>query len=75
LVSSGPKPAFVGSICFWIPSIPAHSSAANARYGLQRGSGGRNSSRLAFGFPWKNIGIRIAAERLRAENATLTGAS
>ena len=36
------------------------------RYGLHDGSGGRNSSRLSLGF-CENIGIRIAAERLRAE--------
>src|ERR1700739_417252 len=39
-----------GSILFLIPSRPAMSIAANARYGLQDGSGTRDSTRLAFGF-------------------------
>jgi hypothetical protein len=55
-----------GSIFFLIPSRPAISIAEKARYGLQVGSGGRNSMRLAFGFSLKT-GIRAAAERLRAE--------
>src|SRR6266571_2277692 len=38
-----------GSILFSTPSRPAINIAANARYGLQLGSGGRNSTRLAFG--------------------------
>ena len=41
-------------------------------YGLQLGSGGRNSSRLAFG-DCENIGIRTAAERLRARGETRIG--
>ena len=53
-----------GSILFLIPSRPAISMAANARYGLQDGSGTRNSTRLAFGFV-PVIGIRQQAERLR----------
>ena len=42
------------------------SIAANARYGLDDGSGQRNSTRFAFGDE-PVIGIRIQAERLRAE--------
>ncbi|CAB4651279.1 unannotated protein [freshwater metagenome] len=42
------------------------SIAANARYGLDEGSGQRNSMRFAFGLD-PVIGIRIQAERLRAE--------
>src|SRR5215467_6514346 len=63
-----------GSILFSTPSRPAMSIAENARYGLQLGSGGRNSTRLAFGDA-EYIGIRQAAERLRREYARLTGAS
>src|SRR6476646_5207147 len=63
-----------GSILFSTPSSPAMSMAANARYGLQLGSGGRNSTRLAFGDA-EYIGMRQAAERLRREYARLTGAS
>ena len=42
------------------------SIAANAKYGLQDGSGVRNSMRLARGFS-EYIGIRQQAERLRLE--------
>src|SRR5437667_5314065 len=63
-----------GSILFSTPSSPAISMAENAKYGLQLGSGGRNSTRLAFGDA-EYIGIRHAAERLRREYARLTGAS
>src|SRR5579885_2063519 len=63
-----------GSILFWMPSKPAMSMAAKARYGLQEGSGGRNSTRLALGLA-EYIGMRHAAERLRREYARLTGAS
>src|SRR5690242_13550153 len=63
-----------GSILFSTPSRPAISIAANAKYGLQLGSGGRNSTRLAFGDA-EYMGIRHAAERLRREYARLTGAS
>ena len=55
-----------GSILFLMPSIPASSSAENARYGLADGSGQRNSIRFAFGFE-PVIGIRMQAERLREE--------
>src|SRR5215475_16160483 len=63
-----------GSILFITPSKPAISIAAKARYGLELGSGGRNSTRFAFGDA-EYIGIRHAAERLRREYARLTGAS
>src|SRR5258706_14627314 len=63
-----------GSIRFSMPSSPAISIAANARYGLQDGSGERNSSRLALGLG-EYIGMRIAADRLRDEYARFTGAS
>src|SRR6202030_3695107 len=59
---------------FSMPSRPAIIMAAKARYGLQLGSGGRNSTRLALGEA-EYIGIRQAAERLRREYARLTGAS
>ncbi len=38
-----------GSILFRIPSRPAIIIAEKPRYGLQDGSGGRNSTRLALG--------------------------
>src|SRR4051812_19137856 len=63
-----------GSMRFSIPSRPAISIAAKARYGLHDGSGERNSSRLAFG-DGEYIGMRIDAERLRDEYARFTGAS
>src|SRR6266850_1671379 len=63
-----------GLILFWMPSSVAISIADHARYPLQLGSGHRNSSRLAFGL-FEYIGIRMAAERLRADSARLTGAS
>src|SRR5215468_2304567 len=63
-----------GAILFWMPSIIAISIADHARYPLQLGSGQRNSMRLAFGF-FEYIGMRMAADRLRAESARLTGAS
>src|SRR5919107_240110 len=59
---------------FWIPSSPAMSIAANARYGFDDGSGTRNSMRLALGFE-PVTGMRMQAERLRAEYTRLTGAS
>ena len=46
------RPACRRSILFWMPSRPAISIAANARYGLHDGSGQRNSIRLAFGL-WR----------------------
>src|SRR5438093_9958357 len=61
------------SLCS-MPSSIAISIADQARYPLQLGSGQRNSKRLAFGL-FEYIGIRIDAERLRADSARLTGAS
>src|SRR5581483_12254322 len=69
LSSGSPGSALVNT-----PSKPAISIAANARYGFADGSGGRNSTRLAFGDA-EYIGMRQAAERLRREYARLTGAS
>src|SRR6185437_15711642 len=63
-----------GSILFLMPSRPAMSCTANARYGLPEASGARNSMRLAFGLV-PVIGMRIDAERLPAEYTRLTGAS
>src|SRR5581483_6397751 len=63
-----------GSILFSTPSRPAIIMAAKARYGLQLGSGGRNSTRFAFGDA-EYMGMRQAAERLRREYARFTGAS
>src|SRR5258708_38631263 len=63
-----------GSMRFSMPSRPAIIIAAKARYGLQLGSGGRNSTRLALGEAGY-IGIRHAAERFRREDARFTGAS
>src|SRR5919204_3455110 len=63
-----------GTMRFWMPSSIAISMADQARYPLQLGSGHRNSSRFAFGL-FEYIGMRIAADRLRAESARLTGAS
>ena len=57
-----------------MPSRPAISIAANARYGLQHGSGQRNSRRLAFGL-FEYSGMRTDAERLRCEYTRFTGAS
>ena len=49
-----------------MPSIAAMRMAANARYGLQVGSGQRNSTRFVFGLA-EYIGIRQLAERFRCE--------
>src|SRR5205085_470194 len=62
-----------GWILFWTPSRPAISIAANPRYGLVVGSGKRTSIRRPFGL--LTYGIRIDADRLRAEYASFTGAS
>src|SRR3954467_14817629 len=59
---------------FLMPSSPAMSWAAKARYGLPEASGARNSMRLAFGFV-PVIGMRMDADRLPAEYTRLTGAS
>src|SRR5216684_6637747 len=63
-----------GFSLFATPSRPAISMAANARYGLADGSGGRNSTRFALGLA-EYIGMRQAALRLRREYARFTGAS
>src|ERR1700722_2052743 len=63
-----------GSILFSMPSRPAINMAVKPRYGLQLGSGGRNSTRLALGEA-EYIGMRHAAERFRLEYARFTGAS
>src|SRR5712692_6303541 len=57
-----------GLILFSMPSRPAIIIAANARYGLQDGSGGRNSSRLAFGLA-EYMGMRTAARGRSGEAA------
>ena len=56
-----------------MPSRPAIIIAAKAKYGLALESGKRTSMRRAFGFD--THGMRIEAERLRAEYASITGAS
>ena len=53
-----------GEILWRMPSRPAIIMAAKPRYGLQAGSGGRNSTRFDFGLA-EYMGIRQAAERLR----------
>src|SRR5580658_5227287 len=63
-----------GWILFWIPSMPAISIAANARYGLQLGSGKRTSMRRVLGLG-PVMGMRQLAERWRLEYARSTGAS
>src|SRR6185369_5521425 len=63
-----------GSSLFSTPSKPAINIAANAKYGFELGSGGRNSTRFALGDA-EYMGMRQAAERLRREYAKLTGAS
>ena len=63
-----------GSILFAMPSRPAITHAANDRYGLQVGSGVRNSMRLAPS-DFEYTGMRMAAERLRWLYTRLIGAS
>src|SRR2546429_9076871 len=63
-----------GLILFWMPSSMAISIAGQARYPLHVGSGQRNSNRLALGL-LEYIGMRIDADRVRADSARLTGAS
>src|SRR3972149_1876345 len=78
--SSGLKPymslsrGLPGSILFFMPSSPAKSMAAKARYPLQLGSGKRTSMRFALG-DGEYMGMRMEAERLRLEYARLIGAS
>src|SRR3954469_21675335 len=62
-----------GGILFSTPSRPAISIAAKPRYGLHVGSGKRTSMRRPLGLA--TYGMRIEAERLRAEYASFTGAS
>ncbi len=57
-----------------MPSSPAITIAANARYGFPDESGHRNSMRLALAL-LPVIGMRTHAERLRCEYTRLTGAS
>src|ERR1700681_1318120 len=64
----------IGSIFFLMPSMPAISIAANAKYGLPDESGQRNSSRLAFGL-LPVIGMRTHADRLRWLYTRLIGVS
>ena len=47
-----------------MPSRPAASMQAKARYGLEDGSGQRSSMRVEFSWPWLICGMRISAERL-----------
>ena len=61
-LADGPNPRFVGSIFRRIPSSPAKSCAAIARYGLHVPSGDRNSIRLSSGLTACR-GIRTAALR------------
>src|SRR5260370_1407648 len=63
-----------GGILFWIPSRAAIRIAVKLRYGLQLGSGQRNSNRLAFGLE-EYIGIRTEADQFRCDIARFTGAS
>ena len=53
-----------GWILFWMPSRPAISIAANAKYGFASESGKRTSMRRPFGLD--THGMRIDALRLRA---------
>src|SRR4029079_6982818 len=62
-----------GWILVWMPTRPALIIAANAKYGFDEESGKRTSMRRALGFDTQ--GMRIEAERLRAEYASITGAS
>lgn len=55
-----------------MPSSPAARQAANARYGLQDGSGLRSSSRVSCP---RGAGMRMRAERLDEDHAMLWGAS
>ena len=59
------SPGSPGWILFWMPSRPASSIDANAKYGFAVASGKRTSMRRPFGFGIQ--GMRIDAERLRAE--------
>src|SRR6266700_5275836 len=63
-----------GSILLATPSRPAMRHAAKDRYGLQVGSGVRNSIRLAPS-DFEYIGMRMHADRLRWLYTRLMGAS
>ena len=58
-----------------MPARPAASIAANARYGLQAGSGERYSIRVASSLPGLYSGTRTRALRFRRAQHTYTGAS
>src|SRR5579883_2673309 len=49
------------SIFFFMPSSPAMSTAENARYGLQLGSGALNSTLLLAGYPFLYTGTLTMA--------------
>jgi hypothetical protein len=53
------------SYSFSMPSRPAASMTANARYGLAAGSGLRSSARTVLSLPCTYRGTRISAVRLR----------
>ena len=55
-----------------MPSRPARSIAANARYGLHEGSGMRSSMRVAAP---RVAGMRTSGLRLRSDHAMWVGAS
>jgi hypothetical protein len=55
-----------------MPSSPAASITASARYGLAAGSGERTSTRVPVP---RRSGTRMSGERLRIDQATFTGAS
>src|SRR5512139_3322236 len=63
-----------GSTLFRIPSSAAMDMAEKVRYGLELGSGQRNSSLLALGEA-EYIGILMEALLFLREYARLTGAS
>src|SRR3954466_16412713 len=55
-----------------MPSRPARSITASARYGLHDGSGIRSSMRV---FAPRDVGTRISGLRLRSDHAIAVGAS
>src|SRR5258705_10176065 len=67
LLTGGP-----GSVCFSMPSRPARRITANARYGLQDGSGIRNSTRV---FEPRATGTRTSGLRFLSDQAIAVGAS
>src|SRR6476620_5089262 len=58
-----------------MPLRPAASITENARYGLQAGSGDRNSMRVELSLPRFGSGTRTSADRLLRAQHTYTGAS